>query len=767
MAATTVNGKLLSPLAAQPASAQVTVTLVDYDDAPAVGFNTVDDAEILATDTIIPTSAGLWTVQLVPNANIQLTNGAAQTAYRITESGAGVAFTYWIIVTATSPAWAGSIRTTLVGTSGGTAAGMAVAGALTVGGETTLNGALTIPAGAANGDVWTSDAAGNGSWKPPPGGMQNPMTTLGDTLYQGASAPARLAGNTSAAKKFLAQTGTGTTSAAPEWDLLALTDLPPMPGVFDVTSAAYGAKGDGKLVVDGAMTSGSNVLACTISVPFVNSDAVTQKSVMVKGAGPLGVTTLVCNITGFTDNGHVTLSTTASTTITGATVLFANDDTAAFQSAVNAATSYAQAHCGYGKVSIPAPTNQFYGIAGALSHANLGNAQITLPVIPVTGDTITLEFEGMGTGNAIRHWLQTVPQISGSCLVSFGVYSSVSAQVADINANGNGAVIGGPTGPNGYGTATFLFSNMNVVFNRMSIVTTHSNFGLGYGAAWLWGVDQANIKDFGYGTTGVFNNGNGELGGSGVTTLSSGGSIGLGLPATSNQNNVTMDRVTCYGGYTFANAVPEHAVLRGCHIFYCWAGLGIVGSFHDGGGVTANTSSHGVDFGQIGIEGCSHSLYIFGSGASGIGPYCTGILDVESGLAFLDDGGNGLKNAIGEIKVRGTTGGTLSTSTNTGLVIVDERQPRGVGTPWSLTVGTAFMNPGGRWANVVISGGTNLTGIQLPTAELMWGPSAPPMSSWYSQASGPLPVITKRIPPGGWVLVAGTGSAPTVGVTYE
>lgn len=169
MAASTVNGQLLSPVAASPAQAQVTITLVDYNDTPAIGFDTVDDTEILSTVTIIPTATGLWTALLVPNASIQLTNGAVQTAYRVTEAGDGSTFTYWIIVTSTSPAWAGSLRTTLIGTSGGTAAGMAIAGALTVGGLATLSGGLTIPTGAANGDVWTSDAHGNGTWQVPAG----------------------------------------------------------------------------------------------------------------------------------------------------------------------------------------------------------------------------------------------------------------------------------------------------------------------------------------------------------------------------------------------------------------------------------------------------------------------------------------------------------------------------------------------------------------------------------------------------------------------
>jgi hypothetical protein len=59
------------------------------------------------------------------------------------------------------------------------------------------------------------------------GGMANPMTTLGDIIYGAASgAPARLAGNTAASKRFLSQTGDGTASAAPSWTALVSGDIP-------------------------------------------------------------------------------------------------------------------------------------------------------------------------------------------------------------------------------------------------------------------------------------------------------------------------------------------------------------------------------------------------------------------------------------------------------------------------------------------------------------------------------------------------------------
>ena len=55
----------------------------------------------------------------------------------------------------------------------------------------------------------------------------DPMTTLGDTMYEDATpAPARLPGNTTAIRKFLRQTGTGTISAVPTWDTIVAADVP-------------------------------------------------------------------------------------------------------------------------------------------------------------------------------------------------------------------------------------------------------------------------------------------------------------------------------------------------------------------------------------------------------------------------------------------------------------------------------------------------------------------------------------------------------------
>lgn len=69
---------------------------------------------------------------------------------------------------------------------------------------------LVVPVGASNTTITMPSATSSLA--------VNPMTTLGDTVYGGASgAETRLAGSTSASEAMLVQTGNGTISAAPSW----------------------------------------------------------------------------------------------------------------------------------------------------------------------------------------------------------------------------------------------------------------------------------------------------------------------------------------------------------------------------------------------------------------------------------------------------------------------------------------------------------------------------------------------------------------------
>jgi hypothetical protein len=231
--------------------------------------------------------------------------------------------------------------------------------------------------------------------------------------------------------------------------------------VFNVKN--YGAKGDGRTVTDGAMTSGSATLT-SATAGFTSADV--GKVIQVKGAAATGVTTLVTTISAFTNSTTVTLAASAATTVSSAQVMLGTDDTASIQSAINAAVTWARANSGAVTVFFPGCPG-YYCVGGALvtGGTTKGNAQLTLPIIPVAEKKVHITFLGL-SGGTVQHWLQTVPQTSGA-IVSFGVFASDVAQSASITANGNPSVLSGPLQPGGYGTSAVVYSNMQITLRDL------------------------------------------------------------------------------------------------------------------------------------------------------------------------------------------------------------------------------------------------------------------------------------------------------------
>jgi hypothetical protein len=96
----------------------------------------------------------------------------------------------------------------------------------------------------------------------------------------------------------------------------------------------FGAKCDGIEVSDGAISSGSHVLACTTSKPFQPNDV--GKLITVRGAGASPNANLNTTIATFIDSGHVSLAAAAGTTVaTRAVVRFGSDDFAALNAAID------------------------------------------------------------------------------------------------------------------------------------------------------------------------------------------------------------------------------------------------------------------------------------------------------------------------------------------------------------------------------------------------------------------------------------------------
>jgi hypothetical protein len=111
----------------------------------------------------------------------------------------------------------------------------------------------------------THGASANPTWTTASGGgMSNPMTTLGDIIYEDATpTAARLPGNTTSTKKFLTQTGTGTVSAAPGWNTLVAGDIPDISATYVKNQSASSQTGSiwvsGQIKTDGAVNVGTNL----------------------------------------------------------------------------------------------------------------------------------------------------------------------------------------------------------------------------------------------------------------------------------------------------------------------------------------------------------------------------------------------------------------------------------------------------------------------------------------------------------------------------
>ncbi|MER7517792.1 hypothetical protein [Streptomyces sp. NPDC126499] len=376
--------------------------------------------------------------------------------------------------------------------------------------------------------------------------------------------------------------------------------------VFDVT--AYGAAGNGRVVADGAMTSGSATLTCTTSAPFTSGDV--GKSILVKGAAATGVTSLITTITGYTSASTVILGATAATTVTGASVIFGTNDQAAIQSAVDAAEAYLAAGNTYAQVYFPPRP---YIVAGALNNTKSGNGQIVFGPVAVTGVKKILEFRGASDGAAaVRHWQQTVPQFAGSCLISFGVYASAAAQINNINADGNPGVICGPQEGWGYGVSA-TFSNTMAIIRNLAILTTHSAHGFTYGAFNLYGCANAHIENVGIGTAGTVASPSTDY--TSPNIFGTGLSVGCLLPAPGNNDNVVVNNLGIGGGYTYACFLTEHAIVTRYMALYCWAGLVPVGTYAGSVG-----SVHAMKVLSASIEACTNQVYIMGVGSGGVGP---------------------------------------------------------------------------------------------------------------------------------------------------
>lgn len=179
--------------------------------------------------------------------------------------------------------WAGSSNLTTLGTItagvwngtkvdvnyGGTGLTSVAANALLIGSTSTTLGTIGPPGSAGTfflsysstlpGYQWTdtigiADGGTGATTATAAFNALSPTNTLGDIIYRGATDNVRLAGNTTTTRKFLRQTGTGSVSAAPDWDTVTKTDV----GLGNVENTALSTwAGSTSITTLGTVTTGT------------------------------------------------------------------------------------------------------------------------------------------------------------------------------------------------------------------------------------------------------------------------------------------------------------------------------------------------------------------------------------------------------------------------------------------------------------------------------------------------------------------------------
>lgn len=144
-----------------------------------------------------------------------------------------------------------------------------------------------------------------------------PTTTLGDTVYHDGTDNVRLAGNTTATRKFVRQTGNGTISAAPVWDTLVDADIPSVLTGKTYNSLTLTAAYTG-FTVAGGTSSKTLTVSNTLTLSGTDTAALNIGAGGTLGSAAFTATTAYAPSTGSTS--IVTLGTITTGTWTGSAV---------------------------------------------------------------------------------------------------------------------------------------------------------------------------------------------------------------------------------------------------------------------------------------------------------------------------------------------------------------------------------------------------------------------------------------------------------------
>ena len=162
-----------------------------------------------------------------------------------------------------------------------------------------------------------------------------PITTLGDLVYgSAANTASRLAGNTTATKQFLTQTGNGTVSAAPAWGTISNTDVSGLGTLSTLNSVDLsGIQATGTLAaarfgaLTGDVTNTAGSYATTIAnnaVTLAKFQQIATNSLLGRSTAATGNAEVINVGSGLSLSGGTLSATGSGGTVTSVSVASAN-----------------------------------------------------------------------------------------------------------------------------------------------------------------------------------------------------------------------------------------------------------------------------------------------------------------------------------------------------------------------------------------------------------------------------------------------------------
>ncbi len=366
------------------------------------------------------------------------------------------------------------------------------------------------------------------------------------------------------------------------------------------------------------------------------------------------------------------------------------NDTAAIQSAIDAASAYAVANSGYAEVIFPPA---IYLLSSAARTDRSGNAQLALPIISATANKVTLALLGTEDSASMPHWNATTPQLNGVVLKS-------TWNATDQSGSSNeGSVIGGPTLPNGYVSGA-NYSNCNIVIKGIQIQVPFTARGSDTSGIDLRGMANAHLENVAFYPAATPTQLNG-------TYTSPGWNLGIAMPVPGNNDLSVMNNCSVEGA-TYGFYLGEHLSADRLAAIYCYTGM-LTGGFFSSVG-----QFHYNWIGSASIEACVNGIFIVAGGK-----IVVNVLSTEGSMNHVvDTAGTG----VGEINLGGIIS-TINVSDPTGVKVTYlDKSPGATTAPTVSASTTAFRNPFWRDAAVQVNAnGATVTGVAVDGTTVLTG----------------------------------------------